>query len=148
MAPANAEASRMESLAVASMSGSTKASEAMKMDMVKPMPAKTPVLIMCCQLAPWGKEAMPERTANQQASVIPIGLPTTSPKTMPNRTGIVPPLNLSNEIATPGIGIGFLLVLGIANLAGVRNLIVYGVLGIVFWFNPIIRIYKKKNILF
>jgi NhaA family Na+:H+ antiporter len=32
-----------------------------------------------------------------------------------------------------GIGFGVLLVLGIANLAGVRNLIVYGVLGIVVW---------------
>ena len=57
--------------------------------MVKPMPPKKDTPRICHQFTPRGIVAIPVRTAIQLNRVIPMGLPTTSPSTMPSATGWV-----------------------------------------------------------
>ena len=51
----------------------------MKMDMVKPMPANQLVPKSRGQVTPKGRPAMPVLTAIHEKSVMPSGLPSTSP---------------------------------------------------------------------
>lgn len=98
--PANIEATSIENLASVLKIGSLKESNAIKIDIVNPIPASNPKPKTCFQLALDGKEAIPDFTANQEKRVTPNGLPTAKPNIMPNPNGLVRPfiISLSNRI--------------------------------------------------
>ncbi|MNP79553.1 hypothetical protein D3C76_1774300 [compost metagenome] len=58
--------------------GSTKARLAIKIDMVKPIPANNPIRVMLRQVTPAGSAHQPRRTISQLTRTIPKGLPATS----------------------------------------------------------------------
>ena len=98
--PAKIEATSIENLASILKIGSLKESKAIKIDIVKPIPASNPKPKTCFQLALDGKEAIPDFTANQEKRVTPNGLPKAKPNIMPNPSGLVRPfiISLSNRI--------------------------------------------------
>jgi hypothetical protein len=73
------------------MAGSVKASRAMKMDIVNPIPPTAPAPRMWRQETPWGSCVRPKVTAARQNGVMPSGLPTKSPRKMPRAFRLVSP---------------------------------------------------------
>lgn len=63
-----------------------KASIAMKIDIVNPMPARSPIRQMPPHETPCGSRDQPSRTMNHVAVMIPIGFPTTSAIPIPSMT--------------------------------------------------------------
>lgn len=61
-----------------------KDNKAMKIDIVKPIPAKNPVPIICIQLLPTGNELSFNWIATHEKSPMPNALPTKSPPKIPN----------------------------------------------------------------
>src|SRR5690606_35028751 len=85
----------MESLASETCSGSLKDRIAIKMDMVKPIPASSPTPIICFQLLPSGNELSLAFVHNKEVNKIPIGLPTNKPNDIPRPMPEVKPPNIS-----------------------------------------------------
>ncbi len=73
----------MASLAMFSVAGSLKEREAMKIDMVNPIPAISPTPIIIFQVVFCGSLAHPECTPTKEKSSIPMGFPRKSPSTIP-----------------------------------------------------------------
>ena len=71
----------------------SKASSVMKIDMVKPIPAKNPVPMMWRQLIESGNLEMPNATAIQVINTTPIGLPSNRPLIIPKLLSEPSPLN-------------------------------------------------------
>ena len=75
------------------ISGSSKASNVMKMDMVKPMPPKNPAPTICLQeisLDNWDRRVF---TAKKPARKMPNGLPKNKPAKTPKLLGAARPSN-------------------------------------------------------
>ena len=93
--PAKTEATSIENLASILKIGSLKESNAIKIDIVNPMPASNPKPKICFQLALEGNEAIPDLTAIQENRVTPSGLPMVKPNIMPSPSGLLRPFNIS-----------------------------------------------------
>src|SRR5690606_8514649 len=89
--PANKDPIRMASLASSIIVASVKDNMAMKIDMVKPIPANKATPNVCFLEAWSGRLVKPKRAHNQQVVVMPTDLPTMGPTIMPRPTGDVKP---------------------------------------------------------
>ena len=65
----------------------TKASSAIKIDIVKPILPSIDAPIMCFMLVSFGNEHRPKRMASHEAPVIPTNLPNSKPNTTPRVIG-------------------------------------------------------------
>ena len=93
--PDRIEAVKIANFASETWSTSLKESRAIKIDMVKPIPASMPKPKMCFQPAPVGKSAHFSFTASQLKKVTPIVYPTNKPKIMPRPRGETSPVSIS-----------------------------------------------------
>ena len=82
------DATKIENLASTRYSGAENDSKAMKIDIVKPMPANIPRPMMCRQPALLGSELKPSLTDSQENKVTPIGFPNTKPRMIPRPNGL------------------------------------------------------------
>ena len=80
------EAAKMDNFASLIKSGSEKANSVIKMDMVKPMPARTEQPNKSDQVMPLPSFAHPVLTISRQVSMMPMGFPKTRPKNTPKLT--------------------------------------------------------------
>lgn len=71
----------------------------MKMDMVNPMPAKTEAAVNWCQVTDLGNWLLNSLIITRQATIIPIGFPTTKPNIIPN------PFSLYNPRSQPSFSV-------------------------------------------
>ncbi len=81
--PATKEDSKIISLALLIVVSLSKASNVMKMDIVNPIPPKSPTPKIAFQFKSFGSLQNPNFTAKNEKTKIPIGLPTMSPRAMP-----------------------------------------------------------------
>ena len=87
---AMADVSRMLIFPMSVMTGSVNARLLMKMDMVNPMPPRSPIAATCPHVTPSGSEAAPVLTPMKLSRNMPRGLPMSSPKNIPSDTGGMP----------------------------------------------------------
>ena len=80
------EPSRTPSFAASSILSSVNASMAMKIDIVKPIPANSPIRQTPPQDTPGASRHQPVRTASQVAAITPIGFPAQSASPTPSVT--------------------------------------------------------------
>ena len=89
----------MLSLEVSMISGLSKASSVMKIDMVKPMPPRNPAPMICLHETLSGRRERPSFTARQANRAMPNGLPAKSPAKMPRLLlEVSPPAQLSASV--------------------------------------------------
>ncbi len=79
------------------------ASPAMNSDIVNPIPASRPTPTRCMVRTPAGRPASPKRTAAQEKSPTPMGLPISRPSAIPSTTGLPSPPTTSGSSATPAL---------------------------------------------
>ena len=87
MAAAHTEAASTAIRASVYCSSSWKASPAIKIDTVKPIPPNHETACSWLQFTPRGNSAKFRRTAIQENSVIPSGFPSINPSTTPRKSG-------------------------------------------------------------
>ena len=83
MHPAVNEEIRMMNLALLMIWWSSNANKVTKIDMVKPIPPKNPMLIIFFQFKSEGNLHSPTETAKKLNREIPIGFPNTKPSIIP-----------------------------------------------------------------
>ena len=89
MIPARAEASRIPVLAINNSGlSSSNPSSAMKIAIVKPIPARNETPAICENVVPVGSRANPSFRAGHPVPVIPTNLPTSRPPAIPKATGL------------------------------------------------------------
>ena len=86
---AQKEANRILIFEAIITSGSAKAKLVMKMLIVKPMPPKSDIPIMCCQFKSDERLANPILTARKEIRNMPINLPAMSPAIIPIEFGVI-----------------------------------------------------------
>ena len=84
--PAMNDAERIAHFAAMTSVGLEKASPAMRMDIVKPMPPIMPTATTWFQVTRFGSLAKPTLTSTQVVRMMPTGLPRTAPKNTPRAT--------------------------------------------------------------